>query len=83
MFSIFNTIQLEQATISHTCAHALRNTVINPISNAVDIVLFYTLRNNDINRGSFYMMVGDDTREERLKKLKRHPCDICKKKFYR
>ena len=29
------------------------------------------------------MLVGDDTREERLKTVKRHPCDICKKKFYR
>ena len=62
-------------------AHTPRNTAINPISNTVDIVLFYTLHNNDINRVSFYMMVDDDTREERLKALKRYPCDICEKKF--
>ena len=73
-------------------AHTLRNTVISPISNTVDIVLFYTLHNNDINQVSFYMMVDDeasgyladdDTRGERLKSFKRYPCDICEKKFRR
>ena len=60
-------------------AHTPRNTIINPISNVVDVVLFYTLRNADINRVSFYIMAGDNTREERLKALKRYS----HKKFYR
>ena len=46
-------MQLEQAVISHARAHTLRNAAINPTSNVVDIVLFYTLRNDDINRVSF------------------------------